>query len=75
MHPFSGRVCRQKEGVKKEENQEGTKERLQHRKEVRRINRMIAEGSPGRTVEPKRKTSPGCKKDIKGPRKEVLRLR
>lgn len=50
-----------REKSKKEENQGGTKERLQHRKEVKRLHKMIAEGSPRRTV-------------VSGPEEKVSRL-
>lgn len=50
-----------REKGKKEENQGGTKERLQHRKEVKRIHKMIAEGSPRRTV-------------VSGPEEQLSRL-
>lgn len=68
-------MCHQnEEKSKKEENQGGTKESLQHRKEVKRIHKMIAEGSPRRTVVsgPEEKLSRLEKKEVKGPRKEVL---
>lgn len=63
-----------REKGKKEENQGGTKERLQHRKEVKRIHKMIAEGSPRRTVVsgPEEQLS-RLEKRSQGSQKEVLR--
>ena len=78
MHPFSGRVCHQNEGEKQERgkpgrNQEGEAPAQEGGEENQQDD---SSGSPGRTVveEPKRTTSLGWKKDVKGPRKEVFRL-
>lgn len=53
----------------------GTREeRLQHKKKVKRITKMRAEGSPRITVVywPKRKTSPGWKRKKRAPRRRPL---
>ena len=64
-----------REKSKKEENQGGTKERLQHRKEVKDSTRWEQRGVPGeRWLVAQKKKRPGWKKEVKGPRKEVLRL-
>lgn len=51
MHPFSGRVCHQNEGIKQERGKhENWKGEAPTQEGVKKITKMMTEGSPGMTV-------------------------